>query len=228
MEICLSVVFGYLLGSIPSAVLIARLRGFADPRSAGSGNPGTSNSIRLMGFKWGALVFLMDFLKAVAGVLCALLVHFLCLQFVAASFETAFISQACAAVAVLLGHRFPVFARFKGGKGVASGAGLMLLLYPESFIFSLILFVLILFSTGYVSLASISAAVLLPLSYILIKLFQNSTQFLQSPEDFFALGLSIFIAAFVLVSHRQNLGRLLKGTENRFEKVRILKLGKKR
>jgi len=203
---------GYLIGSVNFAVLVAKKHG-VDILKEGSGNPGATNVKRVLGKGPGNLVFTLDALKGFVG---AGLPHLL-LKFgaeVPAPEALRILFLACVAgfVGTLLGHCFSCFLKFKGGKGVASTIGGLLVLLPVPILIGAAIWGLVFTLSRYVSLASIALGVSLPLSCWLLPLFTKLT--FGQPEFWFAAA----IAAFNVWTHRSNIGRLLAGTENRFVK----------
>lgn len=184
----------YLLGAIPTGVILTRLAGRGDIRTAGSGNIGATNVYRVAGRKLGVLTLVADCLKGVIPLVLA--------QHV---FNLSAAGIALVALAVFIGHCYPVYLRFKGGKGVATALGVFLVLSPWSVLVVLGVFVLVLFIWRYISLASIAAAATIP---GLIFLFEGS-------QVFFAAALTI--AAIVIWKHRENIERLRSGSENKFK-----------
>jgi len=192
----------YLLGSIPSGYLIGRLKG-VDLRTAGSGNIGATNTVRVLGRKWGSVVFAMDMLKGSLAILLALTLS----QNTPRPVVFGVLAAACA----MLGHVFPVWLGFKGGKGIATSAGIMITLFPPVvFLAGLIVWLALFFSTRYVSVASIGASITLPAASGVLVLLGKCDPIL-------------FVVAFLmcllaLARHRSNIERLMAGTEKRFEK----------
>ena len=203
VPILIVVLAAYLLGSIPSSVWIGKIFYGIDVREHGSGNAGTTNTIRILGYKAGIPVFIIDALKGWFAVFLTKIVfgYF-------PTIEMPEYMSFVAAVAVVLGHIFPVFAGFRGGKGVATLLGVGFGLIPIPALIALGIFMVVLFSFGYVSLASITAAVTLPFV----------TYFFVMPEHLLLLLLTVAVAIFVPITHRQNIKRLLSGTENKFLK----------
>lgn len=203
IPILIVVLAAYLLGSIPSSVWIGKIFYGIDVREHGSGNAGTTNTIRILGYKAGIPVFIIDALKGWFAVFLTKIVfgYF-------PSIEMPEYMSFVAAAAVVLGHIFPVFAGFRGGKGVATllGVGFGLMTIPA--LIALGIFMIVLFSFGYVSLASITAAVTFPFV----------AYFFVMPDHILLLLLAIAVAIFVPITHRQNIKRLLNGTENKFLK----------
>ncbi|MBR5603420.1 MAG: glycerol-3-phosphate 1-O-acyltransferase PlsY [Bacteroidales bacterium] len=203
LPILIVILTAYLLGSIPSSVWIGKIFYGIDVREHGSGNAGTTNTIRILGYKAGIPVFIIDALKGWFAVFMAKIVFGYFPMLVMPEYMT-FV----AAVAVVFGHIFPVFAGFRGGKGVATLLGVGFGLIPLPALIALGIFILVLLCFGYVSLASITASVTLPFV----------TYFFVMPDNFILLLLTIAVAIFVPITHRQNIKRLMNGTENKFLK----------
>lgn len=195
---------GYFLGSCPNGYLVSRGRGL-DIREHGSGNIGATNVLRVLGKKWGYLVFALDALKGFAAVRIAFAIAS---AFLVGDPQREVIGI-IGGLACILGHTFPVWLGFRGGKGVATSAGVLLGLMPLA-VFSVLAVWLLLFQiTRYVSVASIGAAVALPMFvfvYLRIGLLAGRT----------LLPFSALIAAVVVWRHRSNIQRLLRGEEQRF------------
>jgi glycerol-3-phosphate acyltransferase PlsY len=201
---------GYLIGSVNFAVLVAKKHG-VDILKEGSGNPGATNVKRVLGKGPGNLVFALDVLKGFIGAgLPYLLLRINPNDFLIK--EIFFVVCVAGFVGTLLGHCFSCFLKFKGGKGVASTIGGLLVLLPVPILIGATLWGLVFLLSRYVSLASIILGVSLPLSCWLLPHF-TSLKFGQS-EFWFAAA----IAAFNIWTHRSNIGRLLSGTESRFIK----------
>jgi len=194
----------YLIGSIPFGYLAGRLCGI-DIRTKGSGNIGATNALRVLGKKWGYTVFLLDFLKAwlpvklALGWGIALMVH------------PASAPGALAGLCALLGHSFPIWLGFKGGKGIASSAGVMVGLFSLAvFLVCLGMWLLLFTVTRYVSIASIVAAISLPAAVGILVLLHRA--------DWLGFTVSVVMAALAIWRHRSNIVRLRAGTEPRFER----------
>ena len=201
---------GYLLGSVNFAVLVAKKHG-VDILKEGSGNPGATNVKRVLGKGPGDLVFALDLLKGFVG--AGLPYLFLRIDPQQPQINDIFFVICVAGfVGTLLGHCFSCFLKFKGGKGVASTIGGLLVLLPVPILIGAAVWGLVFTLSRYVSLASIALGVSLPLSCWLLPLFTKLT--FGQPEFWFAAA----IAAFNVWTHRSNIGRLLAGTENRFVK----------
>lgn len=197
---------GYVLGSVNVAVIVAKRHG-VDILTAGSGNPGATNVKRVLGKRLGNLVFGLDVVKGAAGAwLPALLVASVLAT------DVSFVQQTAGFIGVLLGHCFSCFLGFRGGKGVASTIGGLLVLLTLPVVVGATLWALVFFTTRYVSLASITLGLSLPVSCWLLPQF---TELTYGPEAF---TVAAFLAGFNVWAHRSNLARLLRGEENRFVK----------
>jgi acyl phosphate:glycerol-3-phosphate acyltransferase len=208
-----AIIIGYLLGSIPFGYLVARSKGI-NIFEHGSKNPGATNVRRVLGKGPGNLVFFLDVLKGAAAAGWPLLLAWRSLAGSSISLGTTVIYSNSAAwpmaivglLAALLGHCFSCFTGFRGGKGVATTVGGVLVLMPAAIGIAAIIWVLVFYTLRYVSLASILAALTLPVAAF----------FLGQPS--LLIWLAIAIAVLVLLRHRANIVRLLNGTENRFSK----------
>ncbi len=198
-------VLSYLAGSVPFGFLIAKRYGI-DIRKVGSGNIGATNVTRSVGKGAGKLCFFLDFLKGAVPVLAA--------QW--ALPEEPAMAMA-AAVCTLLGHMFPVFLHFKGGKGVATAAGCIIAMAPYPLIAAFTLWAVVFYASRYVSLASIVAAVTVPVFAILFRILGCGS---ATANSNLTLGFLVLIAVLAVYRHRSNIKRLLNGTESRFEKRR--------
>lgn len=197
----LALLGAYLLGSIPTSVWFGKIFYNIDLREHGSGNAGATNALRVFGNRAGALILVLDALKGFAAV-------YLSRFFPEASFTSAnnvVIYQLILGSMALLGHVFPLFAGFRGGKGIATLVGIVVALFPQAVLICLAVFLLAFLPTRYVSLGSISAAIAFPVAVIFI---------LQS--DLIAeIIFSLAVAVFVPLTHHKNIRRLLKGKENK-------------
>jgi len=193
--------FAYLLGSIATAVWAGRLFHGVDIRDHGSGNAGATNTIRVLGWTTGIPVLLIDIGK---GWLAASLP--LLLKLAPPASAELINMQIITGLIAIVGHLFPVFAGFKGGKGVASTFGVLLALNPLATLMCMVVFIVILLITGYVSISSILAGIAFP--FILLFLF-------DTPSFVFKI-FSFLVALALIITHKKNIARLLKGEENRF------------
>jgi glycerol-3-phosphate acyltransferase PlsY len=195
----------YLVGSVPSGYIAGRIAG-VDITKVGSGNIGATNVTRSLGKKFGYPVFIADFSKGVISVLIAS--RFATLAGPAASGESYAI---VAAVSCVAGNAFPVWLGFRGGKGVAVSIGLLVALMPIAATIVVGVWVLTFYSTGFVSLASIVAAISLPIAVRALLHFGMMT-------GYWLFYISVVLASFVVWRHRSNISRLFAGTEQRFSK----------
>lgn len=210
------IVIAYLLGSIPFGYLIVRATQGADVRETGSGGTGATNVSRRAGKTAGLVTLLLDALKGAAAVAIAKMVLGLPVfgeaTLSGASLEIAYWWVTASAIAVILGHIFPVWLRFHGGKGVATGVGVFLMLTPLAVAFAGVIFVLVVWRTRYVSLGSILAAVAIPLFVLLRNVFVQPVEHLMP-----IMSAALAGAMLIVFAHRENIGRLRDGTENRFK-----------
>jgi acyl phosphate:glycerol-3-phosphate acyltransferase len=198
----LTAVVAYLLGSIPTGFLVAKSRGI-DIRTVGSGNIGATNVLRALGKPAGIAVLLIDALKGWLAV--AVAARLLCGWLApAADAQTREWFALCAGISVILGHNYTCWLYFKGGKGIATSAGVVLALVPLGLLIILVTFIIVLALTRYVSLASISAAFVLPFGVWLTG--QSTTMII----------VTAVLGALAIYKHKANITRLLNGTENRF------------
>lgn len=199
----------YLIGSIPSAVWIGKFFYKTDVREYGSGNAGATNVFRVLGKKAGIPVLLIDVLK---GFLAVSLAYFSSYSFKSNQYINL---QLVLGIASLIGHIFPIFASFRGGKGIATLLGIILAVHPYAALISMGIFIVVLLLSKYVSLGSIIAAVAFPV--IIIVLFKVKTPSL--------IIFSILIAIMVIITHQKNIERLLRKEES---KAKLIKKKKKK
>lgn len=205
-------ILAYLLGSVNSSILITKCMG-ADIREHGSGNAGATNMLRTYGKRFGALVLVCDVLKGLLAVGGAILVeHMLAARFGAAPSIALSMFSYCAAIAVVLGHNYPVFFGFRGGKGIATSGAVIFLLDWRIGLIVAITGVLLIVLTRYVSLGSIVAAVAFP---VVTAIF---TFWIDRDENVLFFICSIIIGLLAIVRHSANLRRLLSGTESKLGK----------
>ncbi|HUX38457.1 MAG TPA: glycerol-3-phosphate 1-O-acyltransferase PlsY [Rectinemataceae bacterium] len=199
----------YLAGSFPTSIIVGRLFFGLDIRTKGSGNAGGTNSFRVLGWRAGLLVVIVDVGKgAIAALFIARLGQ-------ASGLPPEILGLLAGALAVV-GHVWTVFAGFRGGKGVATAAGALVVLAPLPIGIAALVFALVLFSTGIVSVASLSAALSFPLSLLGLGL-------LGLPPSPWLLGFALLLAPLIFITHRANIGRLLRGEEYRFEHLVLWK-----
>lgn len=205
----LLVALSYLAGSFPTSIVVGRLFFGFDIRTKGSGNAGGTNSFRVLGWKAGLVVVIVDVGK---GALAALFISRLGLS----SGWPVELLGLIAGFAAVAGHVWTIFAGFRGGKGIATAAGALVAIAPLPTGLAALVFALVLLSTGIVSLSSLAAALVFPLSLVALGLF-------GLPPSPWLLGFACLLAPFIFFTHRSNIGRLLKGTENRFDHLILWK-----
>lgn len=212
MRAALPLIFAYLLGSIPFGYLIVRARAGADIRETGSGGTGATNVSRKAGKAAGVLTLFLDALKGATAILGARLILGVLLFDTSESSASVGWWIALAAILVIIGHLFPIWLGFRGGKGVATGIGVFLVLAPFAVMAAGVIFLAIVFLTRYVSLGSITAAATIPLFVWLQHGLISPVKNLW-PTMFAA----VIVAALIIFAHRQNIRRLVGGTESRFK-----------
>lgn len=198
MMAALLVIVSYFVGAIPTSYIAGRLTRGIDLRQHGSGNLGATNAYRVLGWRAAIPIFLVDLLKGFLPVFL----------FPRIDGVSPFGWVLAYGVAAILGHVYSIYVRFRGGKGVATSAGVFLALAPVAVLLSLVIWIGLVAATGYVSLASIVAAAAMPLFL------------LATGAPHAVLALSLLLAAFVIFAHRANIRRLLRGEEHRFRRRR--------
>ena len=199
------ILLAYAAGSIPWGFLIGKFNGL-DLRRHGSGNIGATNVNRVLGKDWAILCLVLDVLKGLVPVLVAMGVSRGSEDFLGG------LLPVCAAFATVAGHIWPFTLNFKGGKGVATSVGALVALAPWSVLAATLAWVVVFETSRYVSVASMSAAIVLPLTGLILCIFRNGTPSPATVVLLAALGVT------VIVRHRGNLARLRNGTESRFER----------
>lgn len=202
MDFILYSFIAYLLGSIPTAVWVGRAWYDIDVREHGSKNAGATNTFRVLGKKPGIVVLIIDVLK---GATATFLPVIFTLGNSASEQEHLIQIQILAAIFAVTGHVFPVFAQFKGGKGVATSLGVIIGLQPLAALICVVLFLIVFILSKFVSLGAICAAVAFPLII----------RFVIGENSVWLFGFSILLSGLVIFAHRKNIGRLLKGEENK-------------
>ena len=197
--ILMGVVVAYLLGSIPTAVWYGKIFHGVDIRQHGSGNAGATNSLRTFGRTAGIIVLIIDFLKGFLAVLAAKLFPG----------TNEYLPQIMGLAAVI-GHLYPVFAQFRGGKGVATALGVIAASFPMTVIICMVVFFILVFATKYVSLGSMVGALAFPVQVALNVWNVNPDQ----DPYYIAFASALFL--ILVFTHRHNIERLTKGTENKF------------
>ena len=198
----LLLISAYLIGSIPTAVAVGKMFYGIDVREYGSGNAGATNTFRVLGKKAGVPVLLIDILKGTGAVY---MVYFIDTSGFSMSSLVDF--QLSLGIAALVGHIFPVYVGFRGGKGIATLLGIMIAIHPQAAGLSALIFVIVFLVSKYVSLGSMVAAVSFPL--IILLVFQTTITSLVL--------FSLFIAILVLFTHQKNIERLIRREENKVQ-----------
>jgi glycerol-3-phosphate acyltransferase PlsY len=201
------VILGYLAGAIPTSIILSKLLRGIDIRDYGSGNAGGTNTVRILGWKIGTAVIIVDVGK---GVLATLLVSRLRIDPVPLTPD---MLQIIAGSCAIIGHIWTLFAGFSGGKGVATGAGMLFSLYPAAGLICLVIFVGLLLPVRIVSVCSVVTAISLPIVILIMNKFMNYS---VSNE---LLYFSMFAAALIVFTHRSNIKRLIKGEEKPFKRI---------
>ena len=213
INMAIVVLLSYMVGSMPTAIMLSKWRHGFDIRTKGSGNAGGTNVFRVLGWKSGVFVMAIDLLKGLfATSVVSRLFWDPALPFYNHTpFDDFTIIQMICGSAAIIGHVWTVFAGFKGGKGIATAAGMLIGLTPTEFIVSVLVFFIFLLAFRYVSLGSIMAAVAFPLTLIIRYNILSDEIHSYKTLVFFSIG----IALFLIYSHRENIKRLLAGTEKK-------------
>jgi glycerol-3-phosphate acyltransferase PlsY len=212
MEFIILLVLSYLTGSIPTSIIVSRIAKNIDIRDHGSGNAGATNVYRILGWKYALIVLLLDIFKAWLPTAIYATTIFQYISII----DIGFIQILCGSFSVI-GHTYPIFAKFKGGKGVGPLIGVLLALFPIAFPLCLIVAIAVIVTTGYVSLGSIFAAISLPIFILILPVLD-----VISPNLSLVV-FSLLVPWFVIYTHRGNISRIRNGTENRFDKAIIFK-----
>lgn len=215
LSLIIVILLSYLVGAIPTGLIIGKYFKGIDLRKYGSKNLGSTNAFRVLGWKLGALVQAIDVGKGVIATLLISKLFYGSLPFENRTpFQDITVVQIIAGISAIIGHVWTVFANFKGGKGINTAGGMLLSLAPIDATISIGVFVLVLIFSGYVSLGSISAAFAFPST-----LFIRENLFKVNIDGYHTLiYFSLGVAVFLLYNHRANIKRLMHGEENRFEK----------
>lgn len=216
LPITIIAILSYLVGSIPTSIVVARMKRGIDIRQHGSGNAGGTNVIRVLGWKAGVFVIAMDMAK---GLLATMVLARLMYGPIPFENKTPFddftVVQIIAGCAAILGHIWTLFAGFKGGKGIATAGGMLIGVAPVEVAVSLGVFAIVFLISHYVSLGSLSAAVAFPLTMF----FRENIFMVEVPGYNTLIFFSIAISLLIIYTHRANIKRLLKGTENRIARI---------
>ncbi|MBX9851173.1 MAG: glycerol-3-phosphate 1-O-acyltransferase PlsY [Cytophagaceae bacterium] len=209
MTFILGIIGAYLIGSIPTAVWYGKAFYGIDVRDYGSGNAGATNSFRVLGKKAGVIVMLADILKGWFAAQAAIILYHL--GYVAA--EDLILYQSAFGIMAVLGHIFPVYAKFKGGKGIATLLGMVLSIHIEAALICMLIFFIVLIISKYVSLGSLLASLAFPLVLLMPRFY---------PDEPFLIAFGFVIFFIVVITHQKNIVRLIHGEENK-AKIRIRK-----
>ena len=211
MELLIKMILSYLLGSVSGSMLMGKIKG-VDIREMGSGNAGGTNAFRSMGAVFAMAVMVIDILK---GFIAVILIPSINLGGILAenimNLEVLYIF---CGIGVVLGHVYPIYYGFKGGKGAGTMVGVLLALFPVGLTICLFFWMMGLIITGYVGLSTIMAGIILPIS---VALYYEGG--LGTPFGIF----SIIVSLFIIYTHKSNIKRMLNGNENRFEKAMIFR-----
>lgn len=206
------IILSYLVGSIPTSIIISKLTRGIDIRDHGSGNAGGTNVMRVLGWKQGVLVIILDALKGAFAVVVIARLHYGGLPFQNVSpFDDFTLVQIIAGIAAVIGHIWTVFAGFRGGKGIATALGMLIMIVTVDMLVAVGIFILVVIISRYVSLGSILAAVSVPLTLIFRENILHDN--IQSYNTL--LPFVVALSLLVIFTHRKNVIRLLNGTENK-------------
>ena len=206
------IVTSYLLGSIPNSIILSKMAKGIDIREHGSGNAGGTNVIRVLGFKLGLSVIFLDALKGALAVIIIARLFSGSMPFNNLTpFDDFTLVQIIAGISAVVGHIWTIFAGFKGGKGIATALGMLLIIITIDMLIAVGVFLIVVSISKYVSLGSISAAITVPLA-----LFARENIFhVNIPGYYILLPFIILISLLVILTHRENITRLLKGNESK-------------
>jgi len=199
------ILLSYLLGSMPTSIIASKLLKGIDIREHGSGNAGATNVFRVMGWKAGLAVLLIDIAKGFIPTIAFYKIGMKGVDWPIINL------QILAGISAIFGHIWTIFAGFKGGKGVGTGAGMLIGLAPFAVVVGLIVFIIVVAISRFISLGSIIASLSVPVTII----FQNKGLEASFPLQLFIL--SLFVPALIIYTHRKNIQRLLKGEESKFQ-----------
>ena len=206
------IILSYLAGSIPTSIIVTKAARGIDIRQHGSGNAGGTNVMRILGWKHGLLVILFDTLKGAFAVVVIARLYYGPLPFANVSpFDDFTLVQIIAGIAAVIGHVWTIFAGFKGGKGIATALGMLLMLVTIDMLIGIGVFLLVVTISRYVSLGSLIAAISIPISLVL-----RENVFHEHISGYATLlPFIIFLTVLVIYTHRKNVIRILNGTENK-------------
>jgi len=221
LNLIVIVILAYLVGSIPSSIIISKMVRGIDIRDHGSGNAGGSNVFRVLGWKYGILVIFLDALKGSLAVILVARLYLGSFPFPNATpFDDFTLVQIIAGISAVLGHIWTVFANFKGGKGIATALGFLVTIITIDMLLALAVFGIVVLISKHISLGSLSAAVSIPL----IMVVRENIFGVDISGYHTILPFTIFLALLVMYTHRANIGRLLHGTESKISLSKKKKL----
>ncbi len=222
LPIAIIAVLSYLVGSIPTSIIVAKAKRGIDIRQHGSGNAGGTNVIRVLGWKAGVFVIAMDMAKGLFATMVIARLMYGPFPFENKTpFDDFTVVQIIAGCAAILGHIWTLFAGFKGGKGIATAGGMLIGVAPVEVAVSLGVFAIVFLVSHYVSLGSLSAAVAFPLTMF----FRENLFMVDVPGYNTLIFFSIGISLLIIWTHRSNIKRLLKGTENKIHRIPFFSKG---
>lgn len=214
LNLVIIAILSYLIGSIPTSILISRGVKGIDIRKHGSGNAGGTNVFRVLGWKYGVLTIILDALKGAVAVILVARLYFGDFPFPNATpFDDFTLVQIIAGISAVIGHVWTIFADFKGGKGIATSLGFLIAIITVDMLFAVAVFFIVVTISRYVSLGSIAAAISVPLIMIVRENIFN----VNITGYHTILPFAILLALLVLYTHRANIDRLLKGNESKIK-----------
>ncbi len=206
------ILLSYLIGSIPTSIIVSKLARGIDIREHGSGNAGGTNVMRVLGWKHGVLVIILDAFKGVLAVIVVARLHYGSMPFQNLTpFDDFTLVQIIAGISAVIGHIWTVFAGFKGGKGIATALGMLLMIVTTDMLIAVGVFVVVVTISRYVSLGSILGAIAVPLTLVVRENIFN----VDVPGYHTLLPFLIAVALLVVFTHRKNVVRLINGNENK-------------
>ncbi|MBP3191714.1 glycerol-3-phosphate 1-O-acyltransferase PlsY [Natronogracilivirga saccharolytica] len=223
LSFLLIIVLSYLLGSIPTSIWVGKLFKGVDIREHGSGNAGATNTFRILGWKAGVAVSLIDVAKGFTAAYYISQIGYLTggvlpeIVILGVTWETDVFMRLIAGAAAVGGHMYPLYAKFQGGKGVITAAGMLYGIEPISITLAILVFVIVLFSTRYVSLGSILACFSYPLFLLMLRFWFGFD------IDGSLIVISATVAASIIIKHHSNIKRLIQGNENRIRSFKPAK-----
>ena len=206
------IILSYLVGSIPTSIIVTKLAKGIDIRNYGSGNAGGTNVMRVLGWKHGLLVIILDALKGVLAVVVVARLHYGSMPFNNATpFDDFTLVQIIAGISAVIGHIWTVFAGFRGGKGIATALGMLLMITTVDMLIAIGAFIIVVSISRYVSLGSIVGAIVVPLALVIRENIFN----VNVPSYNTLLPFVIAVSLLVIFTHRKNVVRLLNGNEHK-------------